>query len=191
MRRFALGSARIVDLVIMDLSMPGSSGLLAARALRDSRPELKVVVLTRHADQTYLHELLRAGVSAYVLKQSPHSELLHAIRAAAGGRQHIDSALTRHMAAPFLNSPHKRQTGVPTVTERELTVLRLSAQGYSNKEIAQRLDVVVKTVEVHKANGMRKLGLNGRIELLQFAVLQGWLGDSYQHDIPGVVGPLG
>jgi two-component system, NarL family, response regulator NreC len=181
-----------IDLVIMDLSMPGSSGLIAARALRDSRPELKVVVLTRHADQTYLHELLRAGVSAYVLKQSPHSELLHAIRAAAGGRQHIDSALTRHVAAPFVDSgSHRRQTRVPTVTERELTALRLSAQGYSNKEIAQRLDVVVKTVEVHKANGMRKLRLAGRIELLQFAVLQGWLDDSYQHDIPGDVGPLG
>ena len=178
-RPFALAQRDDVDLVIMDLSMPGSSGLLAARALRDSRPALKVVVLTRHADQTYLQELLRAGVSAYVLKQSPHSELLHAIRAAAGGRQHIDSALTRHVAAPFLDSrSHKRQTGVPTVTERELRVLRLSAQGYSNKEIAQRLDVVVKTVEVHKANGMRKLRLTGRIELLQFAVLQGWLDDS-------------
>ena len=77
------------------------------------------------------------------------------------------------------------------MTERELSVLRLSAQGYSNKEIAQRLDVVVKTVEVHKANGMRKLRLAGRIELLQFAVLQGWLDDSHQHDIPGVSGPLG
>ena len=70
-------------------------------------------------------------------------------------------------------------------------MLRLSAQGYSNKEIAQRLDVAVKTVEVHKANAMRKLRLNGRIELLQFAVLQGWLDDSYQHDIGGVAGPLG
>jgi two-component system, NarL family, response regulator NreC len=181
-----------VDLVIMDLSMPGSSGLLAARALRELRPELKIVVLTRHADQTYLHELLRAGVSGYVLKQSPHSELLHAIRAAAGGRQHIDSALTRHVAAPFLTGGlHKRQLAVPSVTDRELSVLRLSAQGYSNKEIAQRLDVVVKTVEVHKANAMRKLHLTGRIELLQFAVLQGWLDDSHQHDTPGVVGPLG
>ena len=77
------------------------------------------------------------------------------------------------------------------MTDRELTVLRLSAQGYSNKEIAQRLDVVVKTVEVHKANGMRKLRLNGRIELLQFAVLQGWLDDSYQDDTAGITGPLG
>ena len=179
-----------VDLVVMDLSMPGSSGLLAARALRDSRPGLKIVVLTRHADQTYLQELLRAGVSAYVLKQSPHNELLHAIRAAAGGKHHIDSALTRHVAAPFLDQePHKR-AGVPRVTDRELSVLRFSAQGYSNKEIAQRLDVVVKTVEVHKANGMRKLHLAGRIELLQFAVLQGWLADSGQHDLSGVGGPL-
>jgi two-component system, NarL family, response regulator NreC len=180
-----------IDLMIMDLSMPGTSGLLAARALRESRPALKIVVLTRHADQTYLQELLRAGVSGYVLKQSPHSELLHAIRAAGGGGQHIDSALTRHLAAPFLDSGRKRRTGTPTVTDRETTVLRLSAQGYSNKEIAQRLDVVVKTVEVHKANGMRKLHLNGRIELLQFAVLQGWLGDSYQHDTTGSGSPLG
>jgi two-component system response regulator NreC len=186
------GQREDVDLVVMDLSMPGSSGLLAARALRDSRPELKVVVLTRHSDQTYLQELLRAGVAAYVLKQSPHSELLHAIRAAADGRQHIDSALTRHIAAPFLDAVRrKRHTGVPSVTDRELSALRLSAQGYSNKEIAQRLDVVVKTVEVHKANGMRKLCLNGRIELLQFAVLQGWLDDSDQHDTLDVASPLG
>ena len=181
-----------IDLVIMDLSMPGMSGLLATRALRERRPALRIVVLTRHADQTYLHELLRAGVSGYVLKQSPHSELLYAIRAAAGGGQHIDSALTRHLAAPFLDfSLRKRQTGAPAATDRELTVLRLTAQGYSNKEIAQRLDVVVKTVEVHKANGMRKLHLNGRIELLQFAVLQGWLSDSYQHDTTSVHSPLG
>ena len=178
-----------------DMTVVGeaSNGDDAVRsALRESRPAVKVVVLTRHADQTYLQELLRAGVSAYVLKQSPHKDLLHAIRAAAGGGQYIDSALTRHVAAPFLSSSlHQRQTGAPSVTERELSVLRLSAQGYSNKEIAQRLDVVVKTVEVHKANGMRKLSLNGRIELLQFAVLQGWLGDSYQHDTAGAIGPLG
>jgi two-component system response regulator NreC len=185
-----LGARDDIDLAVLDLSMPGTSGLLAARALGERRPALKIVVLTRHADQTYLQELLRAGVSGYVLKQSPHSELLHAIRAAAGGGQHIDSALTRHVAAPFLDL-RKRQTGAPAATDREMTVLRLTAQGYSNKEIAQRLDVVVKTVEVHKANGMRKLHLNGRIELLQFAVLQGWLSDSYQHDTTSLPSPLG
>jgi two-component system, NarL family, response regulator NreC len=167
-----------VDLVIMDLSMPGISGLLATRALKTTRPGVKVVVLTRHADQTYLQELLRAGVAAYVLKQSPHSELLHAIRAVAGGGQHIDSALTRHVAAPFIAGA-RRQAGTSPITDREAMVLRLSARGFSNKEIAQRLNVVVKTVEVHKANGMRKLHLSGRIDLLQFALLQGWLGDSF------------
>jgi two-component system response regulator NreC len=168
-----------VDLVVMDLSMPVMSGLSAVRALRAIRPNLKVVVLTRHADQTYLHELLRAGVSGYVLKQSAHAELLHAIRAAASGGQHVDSALTRHLAAPFTASdPRKAQRRIPAVTDREADVLRLSAQGHSNKEIAQQLNVGVKTVEVHKANGMRKLHLGGRIELLQFAVMQGWLSQS-------------
>ena len=179
-----------IDLIILDLSTPGSNGLLAARALRNSNPAMKVVVLTRHADQAYLHELLQAGVAGYVLKQSPTSELLQAIRAAAAGRQHIDSTLTRHVAAPFLTRFPQR-SAKPAVSERELTVLRFSAQGYSNKEIAQRLGVVVKTVEVHKTNGMRKLHLNGRIDLLKFALLQGWLGDGYQHDTPGVVGALG
>jgi DNA-binding NarL/FixJ family response regulator len=168
-----------VDLLVMDLSMPGMSGLCAARELRHARPDLKVVVLTRHADQTYLHELLRAGVAGYVLKQSAHAELLHAIRAAVGGGQHVDSALTRHLAAPFTaSSPRKAQRRIPSVTNREADVLRLSAQGHSNKEIAQRLDVGVKTVEVHKANGMRKLHLSGRIDLLKFAVMQGWLHES-------------
>jgi DNA-binding NarL/FixJ family response regulator len=168
-----------VDLLVMDLSMPGTSGLSALRNLRAVRPDAKVVILTRHADQTYLHEVLRAGASGYVLKQSRHAELLHAIRAVAGGGQHVDSALTHHLAAPFAASdPRKAQRRIPAVTTRESEVLRLSAQGHSNKEIAQKLDVGVKTVEVHKANGMRKLHLDGRIELLRFALMQGWLDEA-------------
>ena len=166
------------DIVIMDLSMPGMSGLLATRKLKQLLPDVKIIALTRHADETYVHELLRAGVSGYVLKQSPHSELLHAIRAAATGGQHIDPALTRHLAAPFvagdLNNARRR---LPGITDRETEVLRLTAQGHSNKEIAGKLDVSVRTVEVHKANAMRKLHINGRIELLQFAMVQGWLNE--------------
>jgi len=187
-----LGERDDIDVVVMDLSMPGVGGLVAVRALRERRPGLKVVILTRHADATYLHELLRAGASAYVLKQSAPGELLKAIEAAAAGQQHIDAALTRHLAAPFLGaSLRQRQTAAAGATERERQVLRLSAVGYSNKEIAQQLDVVVKTVEVHKTNGMRKLHLNGRIELLRFALLQGWLADAHQHDPIPLAGPLG
>lgn len=175
----ALESAALdrVDLVVMDLSMPGMSGLVATRRLKEMRPELPVVTLTRHADQNFLQELLRAGASGYVLKQSPHAELFRAIRAVASGQQYIDSALTHHLAAPFAAQDRKGPRGGRNVTDREAEVLRLVAQGYSNKEIAADLELSTKTIEVHKANAMRKLGLSGRIELLRYAIHQGWLHD--------------
>jgi two-component system response regulator NreC len=168
-----------LDIVVMDLSMAGMSGLVATRHLKEVRPALGIVCLTRHADKTFLQELLRAGAAGYVLKQSPHVELLRAIRAVADGRQYIDPALTHHLAAPFVVQEQKRRKpGAPAITDREAEVLRLVAQGYSNKESASSLDVSVKTIEVHKANAMRKLSLNGRIELLRYALQQGWLHDA-------------
>jgi DNA-binding NarL/FixJ family response regulator len=163
----------------MDLSMPGVSGLVATRRLKDLYPDLAIVCVTRHADQTFLQELLRAGASGYVLKQSSHAELFRAIRAVAGGHQYIDPALTHHLAAPFAAQDQRRaRRGGPMLTDREAEVLRLVSQGYSNKEIASKLDVSTKTVEAHKANAMRKLSLRGRIELLQYALQQGWLHDA-------------
>jgi DNA-binding NarL/FixJ family response regulator len=173
------GRLEHLDVVVMDLSMPGMSGVVATRKLKELRPDLPVVSLTRHADQTFLEELLRAGASGYVLKQSPHAELFRAIRAAASGQQYIDPALMHHLAAPFAAQERKRtRRGVPAVTDRETEVLRLVSQGYSNKEIAGQLELSIKTIEVHKANAMRKLGLRGRIELLRYALLQGWLHDA-------------
>jgi DNA-binding NarL/FixJ family response regulator len=175
----ARGRLEDLDVVVMDLSMPGMSGLEATRKLKELRPDLGVVSLTRHADKSFLQELLRAGASGYVLKQSPRTELFRAIRAAASGRQYIDPALTHHLAAPFAAQQRKRiAPGVPTMTERESEVLRLVAQGHSNKEIAGKLEVSIKTVEVHKANAMRKLGLRGRIDLVRYALHQGWLHDA-------------
>ena len=175
--RDAVETSRLgdLDVVVMDVSMPGIGGVEATRMLKLRRPDLPIVSLTRHADETFLHEALRAGASAYVLKQSPHAELLRAIRAVAVGRTYVDPAFTQHLAAPFGpdgTALAARQRGI---TDRETEVLRLVARGYSNKEIAAKLDVSTKTIEVHKSNGMRKLGLNGRTELLRFAVLRGWL----------------
>ena len=167
-----------VAVVVMDLSMPGVSGIEATRQLKERRPDLPIVCLTRHADETFLHELLRAGASGYVLKQSPHAELLRAIRAVATGRTYVDPALTQHLAAPFGANGTSLATKQRGITERETEVLRLVSQGYSNKEIAAKLEVSTKTIEVHKANAMRKLGLNGRIELLRFALLRGWLHEA-------------
>jgi DNA-binding NarL/FixJ family response regulator len=167
-----------LDVVVMDISMPGVSGVIATRQLKDLRPTLPVVTLTRHADQAFLEELLRAGVSAYVLKQSPHAELLRAIRAAAAGQRYIDPALTHHLAAHFAPPERKGpRRGSPALSERETEVLRFVAQGHSNKEIAARFELSNKTIEVHKANAMRKLGLAGRIQLLQYALHVGWLHD--------------
>ena len=167
------------DVVVMDISMPGMNGLVATRTLKKAQPHAAIVTLTRHGDDAYLQELLRAGVSAYVLKQSAPTELLQAIRAAAAGGQYLDPTLTPRVTAAFLGSERKRvnKSGV-SITERESAVLRDIAAGYSNKEIAARLSLSVKTVEAHKANAMRKLGLTGRIDIVKYAVLQGWLENS-------------
>jgi DNA-binding NarL/FixJ family response regulator len=164
------------DVVVMDISMPGMNGLLATRTLKERHPDAVIVTLTRHGDDAYLQELLRAGVSGYVLKQSAPTELLQAIRAAAGGGQYLDSTLTARVTAGFLAKDAKGvgKSGA-TITQRESDVLRLIASGYSNKEIAAQLALSVKTVEAHKANAMRKLGLTGRIDIVKYAVLQGWL----------------
>ena len=165
-----------VDVVVMDVSMPRMSGIVATQQVKALRPELAVVMLTRHADQTFLDELLRAGASAYVLKQSPHAELFLAIRTVARGGQYVDPALTHHLAAAFAaHDPKRTGPGIAAISDRETEVLRLVAQGHSNKEIASRLNLSPRTVEVHKANAMRKLGLKGRIELLRYALHQGWL----------------
>jgi two-component system response regulator NreC len=166
------------DVVIMDISMPGMNGLVATRTLKRILPQSVIVTLTRHGDDAYLQELMRAGASAYVLKQSPPVELITAIRTCASGGQYLDSALTARVTAEFLGRDGKKlnQGGV-TPSERESEVLRLIAAGYSNKEIATRVTLSVKTVEAHKANAMRKLGLSGRIEIVKYAILQGWLKD--------------
>ena len=163
------------DVVVMDISMPGMNGLAAARALLDARPDARIVTLTRHVDQAYLQELLRAGVSGYVLKRSAPTELLQAIRAVSRGGQYIDSSLTARVTAGFIGAKGGGAKPTPELTEREAQVLRLIAAGYAHKEIAARLSLSAKTVDAHKANAMRKLDLNGRIDVIKYAVLQGWL----------------
>lgn len=167
------------DVIVMDISMPGMNGLNATRKLKQQQPHAAIVTLTRHSDDAYLQELLRAGVSGYVLKQSAPTELLQAIRAAAAGGQYLDSTLTARVTAGFLGREGKRANKpAAALSERESEVLRLIASGYSNKEIAAKLGLSVKTVEAHKANAMRKLDLKGRIDIVKYAVLQGWLDNA-------------
>jgi DNA-binding NarL/FixJ family response regulator len=167
------------DIVVMDVSMPHLNGLKATVKLTQCCPQVKVLTLTRHTDDGYLRQLLRAGASGYVLKQSPPAELLHAIRAIAAGGKYLDPALAGKVMSNYTGKPSdslRKTQGI--ISEREAEVLRFIAWGYSNKEIAARLELSVKTVEVHKANAMKKLDMRSRIDIVRFALLQGWLQDN-------------
>jgi two-component system, NarL family, response regulator NreC len=161
------------DVVVLDLSMPGMGGLAAARALKDAGAPTAIVALTRHDDDAYVRQLLDAGAAGYVLKQSASAQLVRAIRIAADGGRYLDPALP----AADASLDRRRRAATPHATDREVEVLRLVAVGHSNKEVAGALNISVKTVEVHKANAMRKLGLRGRTDVVRYAVLNGWLDE--------------
>jgi two-component system, NarL family, response regulator NreC len=174
--RAAVEQARALHphVVVLDLTMPRMNGLSAAKVLHDSVPTAAVVALTRHDDQAYVQELMAAGAAGYVLKASASGELLKAIRAAVAGQRYVDPAV-REIESDF--GRRRRRAKTPIVTDREREVLRRTAVGHSNKEIAAALDISVKTVEVHKANAMRKLNLRGRVDVMRYAALNGWLQD--------------
>lgn len=161
--------------VVVDVSMPDMNGLAATRAIRETAPATAVVALTRYGDDAYVQELLNAGALGYVLKQSPSAELVDAVRAAAAGRRYLDRSLAARVAGSMLKG--RGRAAPAPITDRETEVLRFMALGHSNKEIAAALDLSVKTIEVHKANAMRKLGLSGRADVVRYALLQGWLRD--------------
>ena len=144
------------DVVVLDLSMPEMNGLAAAQAIKQRSPDTAIVALTRHDDAAFVDELMKAGASGYVLKQSPTTQLLKAVRTVSAGGEYSERP-------------------APTVSDREKQVLRMMAVGHSNKEIATDLEISIRTVEVHKANAMRKLKLRGRIAVVRFAILHGWL----------------
>jgi DNA-binding NarL/FixJ family response regulator len=166
------------DVVVMDLSMPQMSGTRATELLKQELPELRVLALTAHEERSYIRQLLSLGVSGYLLKRVAAEELIHAIRTVARGGVYLDPSLAAQVLGGLLRRPTERPgRGDDLLSEREAEVLRLIAQGHSNKEIAARLDVSVKTVETYKARSMEKLGLSSRAGIVSYAVGRGWLTD--------------
>ncbi len=168
------------DIVVMDISMPEMNGLKATAKLQKLCPQIKLLTLTRHTDDGYLQELLRAGVSGYVLKQSASDELLRAIRTVATGDKYLDPAVTSKVIGSYAGKQIRMggEAGIASLSAREADVLRQIAWGYSNKEIASQLLISVKTVEAHKANAMRKMNMRSRIDIVRYAILQGWLQEN-------------
>jgi DNA-binding NarL/FixJ family response regulator len=166
------------DVAVLDVSMPRMNGAEAAAELKRRSPDVALVALTRHADTAFVRTALKAGVSAYVLKQSPSARLLEAIRAVAAGGRYLDPAVEDQQVAEPGTHSRRAKGNAQLLSAREEQVLRRVAWGFSNKEIASQLDISVKTVEIHKANAMRRVGLANRIDIVRFALLQGWLREA-------------
>ena len=177
----ALAQARALrpDIFVVDVSMPGMSGTQAAEAIKAERPEIKVLALTVHQDRSYLRSLLEAGASGYILKRAAALELVYAIRTVASGGSYIDPTLAGKILATFTRAGPRALADRVTVelSDREEQVLRLVAQGFSNKEIAAKLDVGIKSVESYKARASQKLGFSGRADIINYALQKGWLQD--------------
>jgi len=181
-RAFAARAA-LPDVTVLDVSMPGWSGTETTARILKSCPSVRILTLSMHEDRSYLRSLLEAGVMGYVLKRSAATELIRAIRTIAEGDTYLDPALTATVMDSFLRNGHSRHvatalrgeiTGTP-LSEREDSVLRLTAQGYTNKEIAVQLKLSVKTVETYKARSMEKLNLDSRTDIVRYALTKGWL----------------
>jgi DNA-binding NarL/FixJ family response regulator len=164
------------DVVVMDVSMPDVSGAEATAQLHREYPHIKVLALTVHEHKGYLHQLLEAGASGYVLKRAGATELIHAIRTVAAGGVYLDPSLAGQVVRSFVRRPSgKGVADGGELSDREVEVLRLVAAGYSTKEIAGQLALSPKTVETYKARSMEKLGLQSRAEVVRYALQRGWL----------------
>src|SRR4051794_40187984 len=164
------------EVAVLDLSLPLLSGTLVARQLRQSCPETKIVALTVHEDKSYLSELLEIGAAGYVLKRAAADELISAIRQVLTGGIYIDPRLGGLLANSLLRRrASTARSGTTALSDRESEVLRLIAQGHSNKEIAARLNLSVKTIETYKTRSMEKTGLRSRIDIVRYASRHGWL----------------
>jgi DNA-binding NarL/FixJ family response regulator len=162
------------DVILMDIAMPGLGGLEATIEIRRENPAARILVLTQYEDREYIRRFLKAGVSGYVLKKSAGADLTAAIRAVQRGGLVLDPEVAREAmreqassAGPGGSDPYD------TLTDREKQVLKLVAEGRSNKEVADLLDISVKTAMSHREHIMQKLGLHSRTDLIKFALQKG------------------
>jgi len=171
------------DVIVMDVSMPGVSGATATSMLKSARPGVKVLALTVHEERSYVRLLLDSGARGYMLKRSAATELIQAIKVVADGRVYLDPSIAGNLVASLGRTPTQTaatdlvESGIDDaeLSQREIEVLKLIALGYSNKEIAGKLELSVKTVETYKKRSVAKLGLRNRVEIVRYATGQGWM----------------
>lgn len=158
------------DLAILDVKMPGLTGLQATREIKAQAPEVSVLILSMHDDERYLFEALKAGASGYVLKSQADSELLAAIRTIGRGEPFLSSGAQQALFRDLIERGEPAGSGL---TPREEEIVKLVAEANTTREIAEMLHLSEKTVENHRANAMRRLGMRDRVELVRYAIRQG------------------
>ena len=160
------------DVAILDVTMPRMTGLQAAREIRARAPETSVLLLSMHDDERYFFDAVDVGANGYVLKRSADTDLIDAIQAVARGEQFVSPVTERAAIKEWLDSGKVDRLDDP-LTPRELDVVKLIAEAYTNKQIAGALHVSEKTVESHRANVLSKLGMRDRVELVRYAIRRG------------------
>jgi DNA-binding NarL/FixJ family response regulator len=159
------------DLAILDVAMPRLTGLQATREIKAHVPEIGVLILSMHDDDRYLFEALKAGAGGYVLKREADHHLVDAVRAVARGESFLTNAAQKTLVREWMADP---STGPQEpLTTREQEVLKLIAEAHTNREIGEILHLSEKTVESHRANILRKLGMRDRVELVRYAIRRG------------------
>jgi DNA-binding NarL/FixJ family response regulator len=166
------------DIAIVDISLPGISGLEVARTVATQLPQVRLLALTVHEDHAYVQPMLQAGARGYLLKRSAADELERAVRAIASGGLYLDPAIAEKALPSSAGAHPSAETTGSELTPRESEVLRFIAQGFSNKEIAGQLNISIKTVETYKARALEKLGLFTRADIVRYGVAVGWLGQA-------------
>ncbi len=159
------------DLCILDVGMPRLTGLQAAREIRSHLPNARVLMLSMHDDEHYLFEALKAGASGYVLKREADQDLVGAVRAVGSGEAFLTNAAERSIIREWMDEG-SQGPAIP-LTPREEEVVKLIAEAYTNTQIAEILHLSEKTVESHRANVLRKLGMRDRVELVRYAIKRG------------------
>ena len=159
------------DIVLMDISMPGATGIDVTRRLKQIMPDTRILILTVHEDEGLLQEAIQAGASGYIVKRAVESELIDAIRAVWRGDLYVHPTMTRALFKEISSptSANTKDAPVEALTPREVDVLQLIAQGYTNRQMADMLSISVRTVESHRSNLMGKLNMHSRVELVRYA----------------------
>lgn len=184
----ALDGAEAVELVeklrpsvvLMDITMPGMDGMQATRHIKAEWPDVNILVLTMHRRDEYFFEMLRAGASGYVLKGAETNELIHAVRVVARGEVFLYPTMTRKLVRDYLDRVSTGNEHSDGLTDREKQILSLLAEGYSSKEVADKLVISPSTVYTHRSRLMTKLGLTSRHELIQYARRNGLIQEPPQ-----------